>query len=60
MSDDPGTLDVVESCPYTYDTNLNTNIYDNHIIFTVYSGTIEPFCSDIPGGDDDTLGCNSS
>jgi hypothetical protein len=60
MSDDPATLNIIEPCSYIYDSDLDMDIYDNYIIFTIYSGSEEPFCSDIPGGDDDTLGCNSS
>jgi hypothetical protein len=60
MSDDPATPNIIEPCSYIYDSDLDMDIYDNYIIFTIYSGSEEPFCSDIPGGDDDTLGCNSS
>jgi predicted small lipoprotein YifL len=58
MSDDPQTTDVVESCPFTIEDE--EEVYEAYIVFTVYSGSEEPFCSETPGGDDDTLGCNSS
>jgi len=55
MSDDPLTPDVVESCPISLE---DEDKYEDIIVFTVYSGSVDPFCSGIPGGDDNTLACN--
>jgi hypothetical protein len=60
MSDDPETLDVIEGCVSTYSAEYDEEVYEDIITFTVYSGSEEPFCSNTPGGDDGTLGCNSS
>ena len=54
-------FDSLEYIEITYHLSDETCDMDTEIIiFTIYSGSEEPFCSDEPGGDDDTLGCNSS